>query len=237
MTIAEIGHNNPPADPFEACLAHTESLYEEVNHWCDGQEIENEKQAAAVDQLIGDVKDAIEACENARDETIKPLSAQVTAIRERWYPLIGETKAITGKLIRAKKVLLDAKTVWGNKVRARQVAEAERLRQEGLKKAQEAAEAARAASGDLDATEEAEALVREAQWLLKGATAAEKATPKGMRTVWRVEVADPNVAMRTMWARHREELTAFAKQLAERDVREGKRVLDGFTITEDKVAF
>jgi hypothetical protein len=233
----EVRSDDNAPDPFDACAVHVDSLYEEVGHWADGQEIENEKQAAAVDQLIDDVKAAIEACENARDEAIRPLTEQVTSIRERWYPLIGETKKVTGRLIRAKAVLLQAKTIWGNKVRARQAAEAERLRQEALKKAQEAGEAARAAVGNLEASEEAEALVREAQGLLKGAQRAEKDVPKGMRTIWRVEVAQPNIALRTMWQRHPQDMIAFAKQLAERDVREGRRTLEGFTITEDKVAF
>jgi hypothetical protein len=58
----------------------------------------------------------------------------------------------------------------------------------------------------------------------------------GLRTVWRVELADELEAVRTMWRMHREEMVAYALQLAQRDVREGKRTLPGFTVTEDRVA-
>lgn len=222
--------DNQP-DPFDAHVMHADSLYEEVGHWADGAEIENEKQAEAVDRLINDVKDAIEAAEAARDETIKPLTAQVTAARERWYPLVGDTQKVTGKLIRAKKALLACKTVWGDRLRAKQAAEAARLRAEATEAARIASEAARDAVGDLEATEQAEDLIATAQQALRGAAIAEKAKPKGFRDNWAVTgVTDDTALLRHYWQTNRQAIVAAARGLADVDVRQGKRTIPGVTI-------
>jgi hypothetical protein len=225
--------DNAP-DPFDALTLHADSLYEEVGHWADGAEIENDKQAEAVDRLLIDVKDLITACEEARDAEIKPLTAQVTTIRERYYPLVGETKAITGKAIRAKKVLLDVKTAWGRKVALRQAAEAQRLREAATKAAQEAAQAARDASGDLAATESAEALLTGAQIALRQAKGAESATVAGMRANWiALAPATPEaetVLLRHYWQTNRPAIVAAALELARQDVRAGKRQIPGVVI-------
>lgn len=235
---AVIGSNAPPEaiDPFEAISVHIADLYLECGNWADGAEIENDDQAVCVDRLLDDVKDAIVAAEQARDGAIKPLSDRITAIRERWYPLIGETKAVTGKAIRAKRALLQVKTVWGNKKEATRRAEAERLRLQAEADAQAAAEAARAAIGNLEAAESTEDLVKTAQASLRAARQAEKPVTRGMRTEWVTVMTDETVAMRTIWSLHRQEFMEFALQLARRDVRDGRRKLDGFSITETKVA-
>ena len=222
--------DNQP-DPFDAHTLHADSLYEEAGHWADGAEIENDKQAEAVDRLINDVKDAIEAAEAARDEAIKPLTAQVTAIRERWYPLVADTTKLTGKLIRAKKALLACKTVWGDKLRAKQAAEATRLRAIADESARVAAAAAREAVGDLAATEQAEDLIKTAQEALRGAAVAEKAKPKGFRDNWIVTgVEDETALLRHYWQTNRQAIVDAALDLARTDVRQGKRTIPGVTI-------
>jgi hypothetical protein len=241
----QIGGNQPPvnlveavADPFDAIKVHMDDLYLEAANWCDGAPIENADQAAAVDRLIADFRDAIALAEGTRDAAIVPLNEQVKAIRVRWYPLIGETKEVTGIAIRARKALLAAKTKWAAKLAADRAAEAERLRLESERKAQEARAALQAAPDNLSAIESAEALLKGAKADARAAKAADKPATKGMRTEVRVVISDPALALRTSLQRHREEMLAYALQLAERDARDGGvRRLDGFTITEERVAF
>ncbi len=56
-----------------------------------------------------------------------------------------------------------------------------------------------------------------------------------LRSVFKVEIADDLEALRTMITRHRDEMVAHALVLAQRDVREGRRSLPGFTVTEERV--
>lgn len=236
-TRAVIGGNNPPPDPFDAIKLHMDDLYVETANWADGTEIENEAQAAEVERLLNDWKDAIKAAENVREKEIEPFTEKVTAIRERFYPLIGETKKVTGIAIRAKTALLAVKTKWANKLDAERKAEAERLRQEALAKAAEAQAALREAPDNIATVESAEDLIRDAQSMLRSAKQAEKPATKGMRTVWHTVMADKVLAVRTMWKRYPQEFLDLAQTLAEREVREGKRTIEGFVITEGKEAF
>lgn len=247
MTASLIGHNNPPEPVSEAApdlaaqiaalTAHYADLHAEASNWADGSPIETRAQADEVDRLIAMVKAANKGAEAVQDAHIAPLSAQITQIREAFYPLIGDTRKVTGTGVRILKALLACKTAWGAKVAAQQRAEAERLRQEAATKAQEAATAARAALGNLEASEDAEALIRDAKASLAQANAAAKATPgAGYRTVWTATMADQVQAVRTMWKRHPDEFVALAQRLADQAVRQGARSLDGFEITEGKVA-
>lgn len=223
--------DNAPPDPYDAHAANVDSLYEEVGHWADGQEIETDAQAEAVQRLLGDVKDAITACTAAQDDAIKPLTAQVTEIRERWYPLIADTTKLKGKAVRAKKVLLDALTVWGNKVRARQAAEAEAARKIATEAAAKAVEAAKEAAGDLKASEAAEDLIGQAQAALRTANRAENATVAGMRANWVVAgVTDETALLKHYWATNRQAIVQAALELARQDVRAGRRTIPGLVI-------
>jgi hypothetical protein len=252
---AAIGHNNPPeptppaapaalpvpaptsdADPFEAIRVHIEDLYLEAKNWADGQEIETESQAAEVDRLIDEVKDAIDVAKGLQEAELKPLAMQEKAIRERFYPLIADTTKLKGSAIRAKTALLAVKTKWGDKLRAQQAAQAAALRTEALAKAREAVEATKAAPDNLEVAESAEDLIRAAQGNLRQAKAVESAAPKGFRTVWVTTIADQKVAVLTMMRRHPQAFLDLAQSLAERDVREGHKVIEGFTIEPTKVA-
>lgn len=251
-SLAPIGHNNPPEpipaliltpcaagepDSMGALRAHFDDLYTETANWADGQEIETEAQAHEVDKLIDLWKEAIKGAEEVRDAEIAPLNEQIKAVRERFYPLIGDTTKIKGLGIRAKTALLQVKTKWGERVRLAQQAEASRLAKEAADKVREAAEATRAAQGDLQAAEAAEDLIRDAKAMIRTATTAAKATPgKGYRTEWVTEITDPTLALRTMWRRFPDEFSDLALSLARREVREGKRALEGFAISETKVA-
>ena len=248
---AVIGSNNPPADATDAYgahAAHIDDLYTEAKNWADGADIENDDQAAEVDRLIAEFKAAIEAAEASRDAEKKPHADKVKEIQERYYPLVGETKAITGTAIRAKSALLAIKTRWANKVAAAQRIEAERLRQEAIAKAQEAATVAREAVGNIEATESAEDLIRDAQATLRAANQAEKPTVKGMRDNWVVKGFAPytdaagetmsgeKAMLRHYIATRPEDLLAACLEMARKDVRDGKRTIPGVLIENERRA-
>lgn len=243
--------NSPPeeiVDPIVLHANHIDNLVLETGNWADGKDIQNEAEAAEVERLLGLLSEAIEEAEAERDEQIAPLTTQVTTIREAWYPLIGETKKITGSAIRAKKVLLEVKTKWGNQVTARAAAEAARLRQKAAEEAAAAREAAQAASGNLEATAQAEDLIRQAQTTLRSSNAVASTHIKGMRDNWvvvgllpEVEDGDRKISGSTALLRHytstnpdrvREALLEMARQ----DVRDGKRSLPGLIIENQRRA-
>jgi hypothetical protein len=256
-----MGDNNPPvetprvvtspaqpADAYGAHAAHIDDLYTEAKNWADGADIENDDQAAEVDRLIADFKDAIAAAEASRDAEKKPHADKVKEIQERYYPLVGETKAITGTAIRAKSALLAVKTRWANKVAAAQRIEAERLRQEAIAKAHEAATVAREAVGNIEATESAEDLIRDAQATLRAANQAEKPTVKGMRDNWVVKGFAPytdaagetmsgeRALLRHYIATRPEDLLAACLEMARKDVRDGRRAIPGVLIENERRA-
>lgn len=237
---AVIGDNKPPADapdPIVAHRANIEGLYEEAKNWADGKVIETQAQAGEVERLLDMIDEAFAAAEASRAAAKKPLDDEIAKIQDAYNPLIGKTTKITGLTVKAKTALLAVQTVWKNKLQVERDAEADRLQ----KIADDAAEAARKAAAtvdrtDLAAAEQAEAVIQHAALASRQATQAASNTVKGMRTVWNTVIADKKQATLSMLGRHPEECLAFFLQLAERDVREGKREIAGFTITSSKVA-
>ena len=82
---------------------------------------------------------------------------------------------------------------------------------------------------------EAEATIKAAKKMTATAKKIE-AAPKGTRTVWQVEIADPVAAMRYMWKTRRADMEAHALMLAKQDVAGGKRKIEGFKITSEEVS-
>lgn len=241
----QIGGNHPPepigepapgSDPFEAIRVHIEDLDTEARNWADGTEITTDAQAAEVDRLIASIKEAIRVAETVQTRELAPLADQEKAIRERFYPLIGNTTKIKGSAIRAREALLAVKTKWAAKVAERQKAEADRLRKQAFDAAAQARQTLAQAPDDIAASETAEDLIKSAQSALSASKHAEKQTVKGLRTVWSVTITDESAALRSMWRDHRPELVAFALDLARRDAREGRRQIEGFNIVPEKVA-
>jgi len=233
------GHNLPPhLVTYEAIKANVESVYEEAQHWLNGDEIENAAQAAAVDQLLDMIKDAEDAAEAARKAEKDPLDVQIADIQGRFNPLIGTLKNAPGLTTRAKAACLAALTKWREHLGKIKRDEAERLRKEAEAKAEEAAAAVRAAqaSSDLGAREAAEALVQEAAQTAQQATRMEKG-PTGLRTTWRPVLVDPGAALKHYAGTRGEEIKALLMDLAAKDCREGRRSVPGFEYVEEKRAF
>ena len=245
---AVIGGNNPPPDPFDALTLHAADLRIEVGNYCDGAKIETAGQAADVDRLISDVKAALDAVAEARETEIKPLTDQVTTIREKWYPLDGTTKKVTGSLVAMKTALLAVKSDWGRREDARIAKETAEARKAAEEAAQRARDALRQAEGNLDATEEAEALVRDARTAQSDVRQIEQTAVKGMRDnyVWkgfeaRVEQPDGSAItgetafLRYLWNTRLPDLLEAGLSLVADDIRRG-RTVPGLTIVNERRA-
>jgi hypothetical protein len=100
-----------------------------------------------------------------------------------------------------------------------------------------------AAADDLEAREAAEALIADAEAAAKLAKAAagDKAhatggsRAMGLRSVWKAELKDAQIAAGFFWKRDPSVFNAFLQKLADEDVRSGKRSIPGFDVTEARV--
>jgi hypothetical protein len=237
--IAGPGHNNPPTDPFDAIDAHIRDLYAEAKHFLDGEPIASEAMAAAVEDLLAQIREAEKLAEAQRKAEKDPLDEQVAAIQAKWNPLIGSNKSVKGMTVLASEACRAALAPWRRAQEAAKLAAAEKARQEAQAAADAAAKAMRAAQvDDLAAREDAERLVREADHAAKLASRADKAatTGTGLRSTWIAKMVNPVDAARWAWKHHRSECEAFFQSLADADVRSGKRALSGFEIEESRRA-
>ncbi len=234
--VAAIGHNNPPADPFEAFSAHIGDLFEEAKNHLDGSAIETEAQAEAVSKLLDLTRTASKDADKARAEEKRPHDDAGKAVQAKWKPLLERADLAADT---CKKVL----SPWLQRKEAEARAAAEAARAEAQRRADEAAAAVRAAAeGDLAAREAAEAQVKEAKTAERTATKAEAARPQAsggarattLRSYWTAELTDASAALKHYVSTDPDAVKAFLLTLGETDVRNGKRQLPGFTITEEK---
>jgi len=241
-----IGANNPPAEPnpFEAIRISIDDHLTEARNWADGTEIENQAQADEVSRLIEDLRLDSDAAEALRVEQKKPHDDAVAEIQARFNPLIADLKnKQPGKVplaIRALKATLGA---YLQKLEDAKLALARKAREEADAAAKAAAEAARAAApSDLAALEAAEELVAEAKDAATFAKYAEndKAQARGgsramgLRSYWIPTLTAPREAVEHYIATDPQAVKDFLLKMAEVDIRNGKRTLPGFTITEER---
>ncbi len=236
--VAAIGHNNPP-DPFAAIKTHVDDLMVEAKNFCDGAAIENQAQADAVARLIDDFRSAAKAADEARKEEAKPYDDGKAAVQAKYAELLAETKA---QIIRALEALKATLTPWLQKLE-RERREAEQVAQEeAARKAQEAADAMRATTlADLDGREAAEALVADAAAAQAEANRIAKAKPHaagdgraiGLRRSYRAVLTDPRAAVLHYMNTRRDDFLSLVQRLADLDVREGKRQIPGFDVSEE----
>jgi hypothetical protein len=244
--IATIGHNQPPPTPYESVSAEISDLYGEASLWLDGAEVADQGTADGLAKLLILLREARDRADEARKAEAKPFDDAKAEIQARYNLLIGDTKAVRGKVILAMEACKKALAPWLAKIEAEKREAADKARREAEEKQRAAQEAIRAAqSADLAAREEAEALVREAKKAESAAKAAEKDTAKAdgggkravsLRSVYTPVLLDATAAARHYWKTHRASMDAFLIQLAEQDVRNGTRSIPGFEIKEEKVA-
>lgn len=239
LATATIGHNQPPATPFDLIKQEIEDLFDEAKNFCDGEAIADEATAAAITELHDRIHAAGSKADKLRVEEKTPLDDAVKAIQAKYAPLISDTKSIRGKVVLGKEACQTLLTPWRTRIAAEKAAEAARIAEEAAEARRKADAAIQSSSGNLAAREEAEAVLAEAKRLERGAKRADKAasTGTGLRTVWDVVLVDEEAALDWAYGRAAAEFRALAQRNAEELVRSGARSVPGFRVEERKVAW
>ena len=233
------------ATPFDLIAEHLEGLIDEARNFADGEPVASQGQADAVSALIESLRIAAKDADAERVRENKPHDDAKAAVQAKYAPLIADPKNKSpGKVWKAIDALKAFLQPYLAKLDAEK-REAERVAREAADKAaKDAADAMRAASAnDLQAREEAEALIADAEAAQKAAKAAagDKAhatggsRAMGLRSVWKAELKDAQIAAGFFWKRDPSVFNAFLQKLADEDVRSGKRSIPGFDVTETRV--
>lgn len=235
----------PNATPFDLIQTDADDLLTEARAWADGTPVETQEQADEVSRLIECLRLNAKAADDARKDENKPHDDAKKAVQEKYAPLYADPKTKTpGKVFKAIDALKATLTPFLQRL-DEEKREAERKAKElADKAAKEAAEAMREANwADMSSRDDAESKVAEAEALAKAAREAEKSKAHasggsramGLRTVWTAELTDPKGAAAYFWKLNPEAFNGFLQNLADDEVRQGKRQIPGFTITEKKV--
>nr|WP_278519998.1 hypothetical protein [Brucella anthropi] len=239
---AVIGGNNPPS-PYDLVKDKIDGLYDEAKLWLDGESITSQEQADEIQKLMRLIQAAEKEADEARKDEAKPHDDAKTAIQERYNLLIGKTKSVTGKTVKAVEACKKALAPWLQKLEEERLEREAAAKKEAEAAAQVAMEAMRQRTGDnLEQSERAEQLVTDA----KAAEAVarrignEKATAKGfgraasLRTSYVAEVTDYTAFARYVWQHHKVELSSFLDDLARQIVARGNHKIDGVTVREER---
>ena len=127
MTAATLGDNGgPPLDPFAAMALHIDTLIEQAESSAFGNAIATPEQAAQMEVLKGDLKEAVRDMDAARKVEKEPHLEAGKAVDAKWNPSIkrGETAA---------KTIATLLTPWLQKVDAEKEAIAQAKRDEAAK--------------------------------------------------------------------------------------------------------
>jgi hypothetical protein len=243
MTAEPIHLTN--ATPFDLIAEHLEGLIDEARNFADGEPVVNQGQADAVSALIESLRIAAKDADAERVRENKPHDDAKAAVQARYNVWIApSTNKVPGKAFKAIDALKACLQPFLAKLDAEK-REAERVAREAADKAaKDAADAMRAAAAnDLQAREAAEALIVDAEAAAKLAKAAagDKAhatggsRAMGLRSVWKAELKDAQIAAGFFWKRDPSVFNAFLQKLADEDVRAGKRSIPGFDVTETRV--
>ncbi|MFD1945038.1 hypothetical protein [Paradevosia shaoguanensis] len=225
--------------PFDESQIEIEALFEEAKNWADGEPVTTQAAHDDVAKLMELLNAANKRADERREAEVKPLNAAKDAIQARYNSLIGKTKAVTGKGPMAIEMLKKVVEPFRLEQQRLKDEEAKRIREE-QEQAERAAQAMfqQSSVGDLEAREEAERMAQRAAELNREAKKADKAanTNTGLVTYWEVEVTDARALAGHYWKTNPAEVDAYFRELAERDVRSGARLIPGCSITEQKKA-
>jgi len=208
--LSPIGHNNPPS-PIETTIAPFSDAIEEAQNWLDGERVENEDQMNAVDAILKDVRSAGTALAAAQKEATAPLHDAWKAEIALWKPAADDLEVMKKGL--AALVGDFKKKLAAEKEAARRAAWAESQRLE--REAREASENADVAN--IDAQREAAAKMAEAQAAKQAASAAQKDTVKGLRTVTHHNVEDMRGLVNWIATNDKPAMAAFADEYARKN--------------------
>ncbi|WP_232830657.1 hypothetical protein [Tropicimonas sp. IMCC34011] len=226
---AVVGHNNPP-DPIDEALAPYGDTISEAENWLDGERVENEAQMKAVDALRKAMRECRLSLEKGQKAATAPLHAVYKAELDRWKPSIEDTKRIEAGLV---SVVDTFKRELDERKRAE-----ERAAWEAANKARREAEAKAAAAdtANIEQQREAEEAKRAAMEAEKAAQAAKRDQVKGLRTVTHYEVTDHKKLLHWIAANHRDDLTAFVDQWAQKNHKTNAHA-DGLRVWECQEAY
>lgn len=223
-----IGHNNPP-DPIDEALAPYADEIGEAEAWLDGEPVENEDQMNAVDALI-------KAMRSAKSDLGKAKKSATAPLHDAWKAEIARWKPTEEDIDRRLKGLAAAVDPFKRKLAAEKEAAKRAAYEEAQRKEREAREAAeKANAADYAAQVEADKLAQEALDAKKAASAANKDTVKGMRTVTKYEIEDHRAALHWIAQNNVDAVTAFIEEYVRRNHK--TTAIDGVKVYQQKEAY
>lgn len=242
-----IGDNGPPlVKTYAEVKEEIDDLFEEAKNWLDGQPIETQGQADAVSKLLGMLRAAEKAADEARKLENIPFDTGKAAVQAKFAPLIADTKAMRGKTVVAAAACLAALDPWLKKLdeeHQAQVAAAAATAAAAIEVAQVAA--ATADGARIDDAEEVEDLIQAAKGAQKNFQVLEagRARVGGgefratlLRDNWVPHLEDGDAALAHYWKMRRADVEACLLTLAGQDIRAGKRTIPGFEVRNEKKA-
>lgn len=240
--VAEIGHNQAPPTPFEACQAHMDDLLTEARNWADGATVENQAQADEISRLIEDLRLAAEAADGARVDEQAPHKAMVDEIQGRFNAYIAPLKnKVPGSVPLAMDALKRTLKPYLDGVEAEKRAKEAAALRAAQEAADKAAAAMRAADPtDLASREAAELLVAHAHRAESEAKRAanDKAQALGgsralgLKRTFTANLIDRKAALVHYLTTQPDTIQAYLITLAQADVQMGKRTIPGFEVIE-----
>lgn len=231
------GHNNPP-DEFTDTQTMIDNLYDEAKNFLDGDPIDSEGLAEGVTDLLNQLRAAGKDAEALRVAEKKPFNDGANAVQAKFKPLSDKVTLATNT---CKKALVP----WLEKKEAAARAEQDRLQAEAEEAAAKAEELRKAAADNLEAQEElaqAEDDADKATAIAKKQNNASAGVKVGghkavsLRSTFIPEIIDPVKAVEHYWQTKQPRMKELLLQLANEDVRAGKREIPGFNIIEEKSA-
>jgi len=225
---APIGHNSPP-DPIDEALAPYGDAISEAENWLDGTTVENEEQMKAVDAVIKDIR-------AAKSDLAKAKKSATAPLHDAWKAEIARWKPTEDDIERRLKGLAAVVDPFKRKLAAEKEAVKQAAYEEARRKEREAEEAARKADvSDYEAATEAARLQAEAIEAKKAASAANKDTVKGLRTVTRYAIEDHRAALHWIAANDRDAVTAFIEEYVRRNHKAAE--IGGVNVWQEKEAY
>ncbi len=227
-TLAKIGDNNPP-DPIDEALAPYGDAIAEAENWLDGTPVETEEQMKAVDAIIKEIRSAKGDLAKAKKSATAPLHDAWKAEIARWTP----TENDIDRRLKGLAAIVDP---FKRKLAEEKEAAKRAAYEEARRKEREAEEAARKVdASDYAAATEAARLQSEAIEAKKAASAANKDTVKGLRTVTRYQIEDHRAALHWIAKTDRDAITEFVDEYVRRNHKAAS--IDGVKVWAEKEAY
>lgn len=238
-----VGANGGPAPtPYEIVREKMEDLLLEARNWADGELVDTQEQADAINGLAEKLRGAASEAEAVRKVEAKPFDDGKAEVQTRYNvylaPLTNKDK---GKVPLAIAALNATLKPYLERVENEKRAAAAEARRVADAAAAAAAEALRAAEvTNLAAREEAEDKIKEAKELDRAANRAANdrahagggARAKGLTRTFTAHRVNDRDAMLHYMHTQPEEFLVLVDRLAAVDVRAGKRQIPGFDVVE-----